>query len=117
MLGRAGHNDMQVQALQWPLKKQDWTARRIIRLALLCRLCLTDGIVVVSFLQCSGMPDNILLVGCAPTTGADSYSVAQHLEHLQRVLPAAERRLLLKDLPLAPAWMHRWLRDLATVES
>lgn len=57
-----------------------------------------------------------LVIQALRSLGRDQVN-AQHLEHLQRVLPAAERRLLLKDLPLAPAWMHRWLRDLATVES
>jgi hypothetical protein len=35
------------------------------------------------------------------------------MEHLQRTLPAKERRQLLKDLPLAPAWMHPLFRELA----
>jgi hypothetical protein len=36
-----------------------------------------------------------------------------HMEHLKRTLPAKERHQLLKDLPLAPAWMHSVFRDLA----
>jgi len=33
--------------------------------------------------------------------------------HLKRTIPAHERRELLKDLPLAPAWMHPIFRELA----
>lgn len=33
--------------------------------------------------------------------------------HLKRTLPAKERRQLLKDLRLAPAWMHSLFRELA----
>jgi Family of unknown function (DUF6088) len=33
--------------------------------------------------------------------------------HLKRTLPASERRQLLKDLRLAPAWMHPLFRELA----
>lgn len=35
------------------------------------------------------------------------------LAHLKRTLPARERQRLLHDLPLAPAWMHPLLRELA----
>ena len=34
-------------------------------------------------------------------------------DHLKRTLPANERRELLKNLRLAPAWMHRIIRQLA----
>lgn len=34
-------------------------------------------------------------------------------DHLKRSLPASERRELLKDLRLAPAWMHPIFRELA----
>jgi hypothetical protein len=34
-------------------------------------------------------------------------------KHLKRTLPARERRELLKDLRLAPAWMHPIFRELA----
>ena len=34
-------------------------------------------------------------------------------EHLKRTLPAEQRRELLKDLKLAPAWMHPIFRELA----
>jgi hypothetical protein len=35
------------------------------------------------------------------------------VEHLKRTLPAKERKKLLWDLPLAPAWMHSLFRELA----
>ena len=35
------------------------------------------------------------------------------IEHLKRTLPAQERQKLLKDLRLAPAWMHPLFRDLS----
>jgi len=35
------------------------------------------------------------------------------IEHLKRTLPAKERQRLLKDLPLAPGWMHPLFRELA----
>jgi hypothetical protein len=37
-------------------------------------------------------------------------------EHLKRTLPAGERRELIKDLRLAPAWMQPIFRELAEVE-
>ena len=37
----------------------------------------------------------------------------QRMAHLKRTLPAKERNQLLKDLPLAPTWMHRLFRELA----
>ena len=37
----------------------------------------------------------------------------ERMEHLKRTLPAMERQQLLKDLPLAPAWMHPLFRELA----
>jgi hypothetical protein len=39
------------------------------------------------------------------------------IAHLKRTLPAAERRELVKDVKLAPAWMHPILRELAEDES
>ena len=35
------------------------------------------------------------------------------VEHLKRTLPAKERQQLLKDIPLAPAWMHPLFHELA----
>jgi hypothetical protein len=37
----------------------------------------------------------------------------QRMAHLKRTLPAKERNQLLKDLSLAPAWMHPLFRELA----
>lgn len=37
----------------------------------------------------------------------------QRRDHLKRTIPAAKRRELLKDLRLAPAWMHPIFRELA----
>lgn len=37
----------------------------------------------------------------------------QRIAHLRRILPAAQRRKLLKDLPLAPVWMHPIFREIA----
>lgn len=37
----------------------------------------------------------------------------ERMEHLKRTLPAKERQLLLKDLRLAPAWMHPLFLELA----
>ncbi len=37
-------------------------------------------------------------------------------EHLKRTIPADKRRELLKDLRLAPAWMHPVFRELAEEE-
>ncbi|MCA9757446.1 MAG: hypothetical protein KDA27_16700 [Candidatus Eisenbacteria bacterium] len=38
-------------------------------------------------------------------------------EHLKRTIPADKRRELLKDLRLAPAWMHPIFRELAEEEA
>lgn len=37
-----------------------------------------------------------------------------HIAHLQKLLPATDRRRLIKDLRYAPAWMHPHLRKIAT---
>jgi hypothetical protein len=37
----------------------------------------------------------------------------ERIAHLKRTLPLDKRRALLKDLKLAPAWIHPILRDLA----
>jgi hypothetical protein len=39
----------------------------------------------------------------------------QQREHLKRTIPARARRQLLKDIRLAPAWMHPIFRELAQV--
>lgn len=41
----------------------------------------------------------------------------KRMAHLKRTLPAKERNQLIKDLPLAPAWMHPFFRELAETES
>ena len=41
----------------------------------------------------------------------------ERLEHLKRTLPAGTRRELLKDLRLAPTWMHSIFRELAEEEA
>lgn len=37
----------------------------------------------------------------------------ERVTHLRKLIPAKERAQLLKDLPLAPAWMHPFLRHIA----
>ena len=37
----------------------------------------------------------------------------ERVARLRRTLTGDDRRALLKDLPLAPTWMHRTLKDLA----
>lgn len=37
----------------------------------------------------------------------------QRLARLKQTLPAKERKQLIKDLPLAPTWMHPFFRELA----
>jgi len=37
----------------------------------------------------------------------------QRLTRLKQTLPAKERKQLIKDLPLAPTWMHPFFRELA----
>jgi hypothetical protein len=44
--------------------------------------------------------------------GKDHVTTAR-IEHLKRTLPVNKRRELLKDLRLAPAWMHPIFRELA----
>ena len=73
----------------------------------------------------------IILKTMAPrfmaTAGRPSGTVIQALRHLgkshvtlatvarlQKAFTAAEKRQILKDRSLAPAWMHRWLQAIAT---
>jgi hypothetical protein len=37
----------------------------------------------------------------------------ERVAHLQKLLPPKQRAQLLKDLPLAPVWMHQYLRHIA----
>jgi hypothetical protein len=43
----------------------------------------------------------------------EKHVTQERREHLKRTLPAKERRELLKDIRLAPAWMHPIFRELA----
>ncbi len=43
----------------------------------------------------------------------EEHITKQHREHLKQTLPAKQRRELLNDLSLAPAWMHPIFRELA----
>jgi hypothetical protein len=43
----------------------------------------------------------------------EEHITSERREHLKRTLPADKRRELLKDLRLAPAWMHPIFRELA----
>jgi hypothetical protein len=43
----------------------------------------------------------------------EEYVTPERREHLKRTIPASKRRELLKDLALAPAWMHPIFRELA----
>jgi len=43
----------------------------------------------------------------------EEHITQQRRDHLKRTIPAAKRRELLKDLRLAPAWMHPIFRELA----
>ncbi len=53
-----------------------------------------------------------LLIQALRELGKEHVSEARR-QHLKRTLPANERRELLKDLRLAPAWMHPIFRELA----
>jgi hypothetical protein len=56
-----------------------------------------------------------LLIQALRELGEDHVTPAR-VEHLRRTLPAEQRRELLKDLQLAPAWMHPILRAVAAEE-
>jgi hypothetical protein len=53
-----------------------------------------------------------LVIQALRELGKDHVTSAR-VEHLKRTLPAEQRRELLKDLKLAPAWMHPIFRELA----
>lgn len=53
-----------------------------------------------------------LLMQALRHVGKENITPAR-VAHLKRTLPAKERRQLLKDLRLAPAWMHPLFRELA----
>ena len=43
----------------------------------------------------------------------EEHMTPERREHLKRTIPANKRRELIKDLPLAPTWMHPIFRELA----
>lgn len=47
----------------------------------------------------------------------EDHVTRERRDHLKRTLPADKRRELLKDLRLAPAWMHPIFRELAEEEA
>jgi hypothetical protein len=53
-----------------------------------------------------------LLIQALRALGRD-HVTPERRDHLKRTLPADQRRELIKDLKLAPAWMHPIFRDLA----
>jgi len=53
-----------------------------------------------------------LLVQALRELGKENIT-AKRLEHLMRILPINQRRELLKDIRLAPEWMHSIFRKLA----
>jgi len=57
-----------------------------------------------------------LLIQALRELGKD-HITPQRREHLKRTLPAKQRQELLKDLRLAPAWMHPIIRELAEVSA
>ena len=44
----------------------------------------------------------------------ETHITPERVAHLKRTLPAKQRKPLLKDLPLSPAWMHPLFRELAS---
>ncbi len=61
----------------------------------------------------SAAPMSSLVFAALRSLGKANMSVSR-VAHLQKSLSAADRRQLLKDLPLAPAWMHPHLRLIAS---
>ncbi len=47
----------------------------------------------------------------------EEHVTRERREHLKRTIPAGKRRELLKDIRLAPAWMHPIFRELARVSA
>jgi hypothetical protein len=43
----------------------------------------------------------------------EAHITPERIAHLKRTLPPSARLSLLKDIKLAPVWMHQHLRDLA----
>jgi hypothetical protein len=57
-----------------------------------------------------------LLIQALRELGQDHVTSAR-LSHLKQTIPADKRRELLKDIRLAPAWMHPIFRELAEDEA
>ncbi len=57
-----------------------------------------------------------LLIQALRELGKDQVT-PERRDHLKRTLPADKRRELIKDLKLAPAWMHPIFRELAEEEA
>lgn len=63
----------------------------------------------------SASPMSNLVFGALRSVGKANVNEAR-VAHLRETLSAKDRAALLKDLPLAPAWMHPHLRFIATSE-
>jgi hypothetical protein len=61
----------------------------------------------------SASPMSNLVFAALRSVGRDNVNEAR-VAHLRETLSAKDRSALLKDLPLAPAWMHQHLRFIAT---
>lgn len=57
-----------------------------------------------------------LLIHALRELGQDHVTPAR-IAHLKQTIPADKRRNLLKDIRLAPAWMHPIFRDLGEEEA
>lgn len=64
----------------------------------------------------SGSPMSSLVFAALRSLGKANVTRAR-VAHLRTTLSAADRRRLLRDLPLAPAWMHPHLRFIAGDET
>lgn len=60
----------------------------------------------------SAAPMSSLVFGGLRSVGKDNVD-ERRVAHLRTTLSKADRARLLEDLPLAPAWMHRYLRFIA----
>ena len=60
----------------------------------------------------SPAPMSALVFAALKSLGRASVTKVR-VAHLRKTLSAADRRRLMKDLPLAPAWMHPFLRHIA----
>ncbi|MBP1626955.1 MAG: hypothetical protein H6Q00_1430 [Holophagaceae bacterium] len=57
-------------------------------------------------------PTSSLVFAALRSLGKEHVSL-ERVSHLQETLSAKDRKRLMKDLPLAPAWMHPFLRHIA----